>query len=222
MDYKEEYLGECRKYYANIVARFGPQVLSALKKVDALDVRYICSLHGPVIRRKEDIDFLIGEYKKWASWTPDYQSVNIFIASAYGNTAMAAEVLAAKLAKRGIRNLKMVDVCTVSLADSFTEILRRSHIVLAASTMNMTVNPLMSAFLAICTEMNVTNRKVSIIGNSSWTPNVSGQLMKDVVSKWKNCELLGDPVHIVSSMHDDDADIEKLADIIAEDILKKK
>lgn len=222
VDYKEEYLGECRKYYANIVARFGPQVLSALKKVDALDVRYICSLHGPVIRRKEDIDFLIGEYKKWASWTPDYQSVNIFIASAYGNTAMAAEVLAAKLAKRGIRNLKMVDVCTVSLADSFTEILRRSHIVLAASTMNMTVNPLMSAFLAICTEMNVTNRKVSIIGNSSWTPNVSGQLMKDVVSKWKNCELLGDPVHIVSSMHDDDADIEKLADIIAEDILKGK
>lgn len=222
VDYKEEYLGECRKYYANIVARFGPQVLSALKKVDALDVRYICSLHGPVIRRKEDIDFLIGEYKKWASWTPDYQSVNIFIASAYGNTAMAAEVLAAKLAKRGIRNLKMVDVCTVSLADSFTEILRRSHIVLAASTMNMTVNPLMSAFLAICTEMNVTNRKVSIIGNSSWTPNVSGQLMKDVVSKWKNCELLGDPVHIVSSMHDDDADIEKLADIIAEDILKEK
>lgn len=222
VDYKEEYLGECRKYYANIVARFGPQVLSALKKVDALDVRYICSLHGPVIRRKEDIDFLIGEYKKWASWTPDYQSVNIFIASAYGNTAMAAEVLAAKLAKRGIRNLKMVDVCTVSLADSFTEILRRSHIVLAASTMNMTVNPLMSAFLAICTEMNVTNRKVSIIGNSSWTPNVSGQLMKDVVSKWKNCELLGDPVHVVSSMHDDDADIEKLADIIAEDILKGK
>lgn len=222
VDYKEEYLGECRKYYANIVARFGPQVLSALKKVDALDVRYICSLHGPVIRRKEDIDFLIGEYKKWASWTPDYQSVNIFIASAYGNTAMAAEVLAAKLAKRGIRNLKMVDVCTVSLADSFTEILRRSHIVLAASTMNMTVNPLMSAFLAICTEMNVTNRKVSIIGNSSWTPNVSGQLMKDVVSKWKNCELLGDPVHIVSSMPDDDADIEKLADIIAEDILKEK
>lgn len=116
----------------------------------------------------------------------------------------------------------MVDVCTVSLADSFTEILRRSHIVLAASTMNMTVNPLMSAFLAICTEMNVTNRKVSIIGNSSWTPNVSGQLMKDVVSKWKNCELLGDPVHIVSSMPDDDADIEKLADIIAEDILKEK
>lgn len=222
VDYKEEYLGECRKYYANIVARFGPQVLSALKKVDALDVRYICSLHGPVIRRKEDIDFLIGEYKKWASWTPDYQSVNIFIASAYGNTAIAAEVLAAKLAKRGIRNLKMVDVCTVSLADSFTEILRRSHIVLAASTMNMTVNPLMSAFLAICTEMNVTNRKVSIIGNSSWTPNVSGQLMKDVVSKWKNCELLGDPVHIVSSMPDDDADIEKLADIIAEDILKEK
>lgn len=222
VDYKEEYLGECRKYYANIVARFGPQVLSALKKVDALDVRYICSLHGPVIRRKEDIDFLIGEYKKWASWTPGYQSVNIFIASAYGNTAMAAEVLAAKLAKRGIRNLKMVDVCTVSLADSFTEILRRSHIVLAASTMNMTVNPLMSAFLAICTEMNVTNRKVSIIGNSSWTPNVSGQLMKDVVSKWKNCELLGDPVHVVSSMHDDDADIEKLADIIAEDILKEK
>lgn len=222
VDYKEEYLGECRKYYANIVARFGPQVLSALKKVDALDVRYICSLHGPVIRRKEDIDFLIGEYKKWASWTPDYQSVNIFIASAYGNTAMAAEVLAVKLAKRGIRNLKMVDVCTVSLADSFTEILRRSHIVLAASTMNMTVNPLMSAFLAICTEMNVTNRKVSIIGNSSWTPNVSGQLMKDVVSKWKNCELLGDPVHVVSSMHDDDADIEKLADIIAEDILKEK
>lgn len=222
VDYKEEYLGECRKYYANIVARFGPQVLSALKKVDALDVRYICSLHGPVIRRKKDIDFLIGEYKKWASWTPDYQSVNIFIASAYGNTAMAAEVLAAKLAKRGIRNLKMVDVCTVSLADSFTEILRRSHIVLAASTMNMTVNPLMSAFLAICTEMNVTNRKVSIIGNSSWTPNVSGQLMKDVVSKWKNCELLGDLVHIVSSMPDDDADIEKLADIIAEDILKEK
>lgn len=221
VDYEEEYLPSFRKYYANIVARYGMQVQMALKKVEKLDVKYLCSLHGPVFRRKEDIAGITALYRKWASWEPEEQSVSIFFASPYGNTAMAAQILAGKLAAKGIKNLKLVDLCSSSITEAFPEVLRRSHMVLAAVTMNMGLNPVMNAFLDLCHEMDVQNRTIAIVGNSSWAPNVSGKLMMEKVQNWKKCTVLGEPVHISSAPADDDT-LEKLAGLIADDIMKEK
>ncbi len=221
VDYEEEYLPSFRKYYANIVARYGMQVQMALKKVEKLDVKYLCSLHGPVFRRKEDIAGITALYRKWASWEPEKQSVSIFFASPYGNTAMAAQILAGKLAAKGIKNLRLVDLCSSSITEVFPEVLRRSHMVLAAVTMNMGLNPVMNAFLDLCHEMDVQNRTIAIVGNSSWAPNVSGKLMMEKVQTWKKCTVLGEPVHISSAPADDDT-LEKLAGLIADDIMKEK
>lgn len=221
VDYEEEYLPSFRKYYANIVARYGMQVQMALKKVEKLDVKYLCSLHGPVFRRKEDIAGITALYRKWASWEPEKQSVSIFFASPYGNTAMAAQILAGKLAAKGIKNLRLVDLCSSSITEAFPEVLRRSHMVLAAVTMNMGLNPVMNAFLDLCHEMDVQNRTIAIVGNSSWAPNVSGKLMMEKVQTWKKCTVLGEPVHISSAPADDDT-LEKLAGLIADDIMKEK
>lgn len=221
VDYEEEYLPSFRKYYANIVARYGMQVQMALKKVEKLDVKYLCSLHGPVFRRKEDIAGITALYRKWASWEPEEQSVSIFFASPYGNTAMAAQILAGKLAAKGVKNLKLVDICSSSITEVFPEVLRRSHMVLAAVTMNMGLNPVMNAFLDLCHEMDVQNRTIAIVGNSSWAPNVSGKLMMEKVQTWKKCTVLGEPVHISSAPADDDT-LEKLAGLIADDIMKEK
>lgn len=221
VDYEEEYLPSFRKYYANIVARYGMQVQMTLKKVEKLDVKYLCSLHGPVFRRKEDIARLTDLYRKWASWEPEEQSVSIFFASPYGNTAMAAQILAGKLAAKGVKNLKLVDLCSSSITEAFPEVLRRSHMVLAAVTMNMGLNPVMNAFLDLCHEMDVQNRTIAIVGNSSWAPNVSGKLMMEKVQNWKKCTVLGEPVHISSAPADDDT-LEKLAGLIADDIMKEK
>lgn len=221
VDYEEEYLPSFRKYYANIVARYGMQVQMTLKKVEKLDVKYLCSLHGPVFRRKEDIAGITALYRKWASWEPEEQSVSIFFASPYGNTAMAAQILAGKLAAKGIKNLRLVDLCSSSITEAFPEVLRRSHMVLAAVTMNMGLNPVMNAFLDLCHEMDVQNRTIAIVGNSSWAPNVSGKLMMEKVQNWKKCTVLGEPVHISSAPADDDT-LEKLAGLIADDMMKEK
>lgn len=221
VDYEEEYLPSFRKYYANIVARYGMQVQMALKKVEKLDAKYLCSLHGPVFRRKEDIARLTDLYRKWASWEPEEQSVSIFFASPYGNTAMAAQILAGKLAAKGVKNLRLVDLCSSSITEAFPEVLRRSHMVLAAVTMNMGLNPVMNAFLDLCHEMDVQNRTIAIVGNSSWAPNVSGKLMMEKVQNWKKCTVLGEPVHISSAPADDDT-LEKLAGLIADDMMKEK
>lgn len=221
VDYEEEYLPSFRKYYANIVARYGMQVQMALKKVEKLDVKYLCSLHGPVFRRKEDIAGITALYRKWASWEPEAQSVSIFFASPYGNTAMVAQILAGKLAAKGVKNLKLVDLCSSSITEAFPEVLRRSHMVLAAVTMNMGLNPVMNAFLGLCHEMDVQNRTIAIVGNSSWAPNVSGKMMLEKVKTWKKCTVLGEPVHISSAPADDDT-LEKLAGLIADDIMKEK
>lgn len=221
VDYEEEYLPSFRKYYANIVARYGMQVQMTLKKVEKLDVKYLCSLHGPVFRRKEDIAGITALYRKWASWEPEEQSVSIFFASPYGNTAMAAQILAGKLAAKGIKNLRLVDLCSSSITEAFPEVLRRSHMVLAAVTMNMGLNPVMNAFLDLCHEMDVQNRTIAIVGNSSWAPNVSGKMMMEKVKTWKKCTVLGEPVHISSAPADDDT-LEKLAGLIADDIMKEK
>lgn len=220
VSYADVYDTEGRRYYTNTTGKYGMQVLAALKKVDPLDIQIICSLHGPVLRRAEDISYVIERVKKWASFTPDYQSVSIFFASAYGHTAQAAERLAFLLGERGVKHMKLIDLCAAPVSDAWAEVFRRSHMVLAAPTMNMGLNPAMASFLAECTAMGIQNRKVAILGNSSWAPNVSGKLMKDIVSGWKKCEILEEPLHVRSAVTGEEDMLAQLADTLAADIQK--
>lgn len=220
VDYDSEYLGEARRYYMATTAKFGPQVLAAMKKVAArFAVKKLCPLHGPVFRKEEQINQIFELVANMAAWKPDLQSAVIFFASAYGNTAMAAQLFAGLLAKRGIKNLKLIDLCTTSESAAWAEVSRRSHIVFAAPTLNMGLYPAMHSFLLHCGSMLIQDRKVALIGNSSWAPNVSGKIMKDIVSGWKNCPILGDTVAIKSATGAGEMEaLEALADVVAGDI----
>lgn len=212
---------EMRTYYMNVIGRYGRQVATAMKKLEPMELHMICPLHGPVYRKREDIESLLTHHKAMASWQPEYKSVTIFFASPYGNTAFAAQRLAFLLGNKGVTNIKLVDLCTTPFTSAWAETIRRSHIVLAAPTMDMGLNPLMKTFLSECTHKGIENRTVSIIGNSSWAPYVSVKLMKEVVEGWKNCRILGEDVHVLSSAgKEEERRLEELAGVIAEDILK--
>lgn len=117
--------------------------------------------------------------------------------------------------------MKLVDLSSTPATVAWTEAEKRSHMVLAAPTMDMGLNPMMENFLEKCSRKNIRNRKVAIIGNSSWAPYVSIRIMKEIVLKWKNCPLLGEGVHIVSAAGEkEEADLESLAEVLAEDIMK--
>lgn len=138
---------EMRTYYMNVIGRYGRQVTAAMKKTEPLLLEMICPLHGPVYRTKEDIKKILKYHKAMASWQPEYRSATIFFASPYGNTAFAAQRLAFLLGNKGIRNIKLVDLCTTPFTSAWAETIRRSHIVLSAPTMDMGLNPLMKTFL---------------------------------------------------------------------------
>ena len=213
---------EMRTYYMNVIGRYGRQVTAAMKKTEPLPLEMICPLHGPVYRTKKDIKKILKYHKAMASWQPEYRSATIFFASPYGNTAFAAQRLAFLLGNKGIRNIKLVDLCTTPFTSAWAETIRRSHIVLAAPTMDMGLNPLMKTFLSECTHKGIENRTIAVIGNSSWAPYVSMKLMKEIISEWKNCRILGGGVHILSNVGEqEEQGLEELAGIIAEDILNK-
>ena len=213
---------EMRTYYMNVIGRYGRQVTAAMKKTEPLPLEMICPLHGSVYRTKEDIEKILKYHKAMASWQPEYRSATIFFASPYGNTAFAAQRLAFLLGNKGIRNIKLVDLCTTPFTSAWAETIRRSHIVLAAPTMDMGLNPLMKTFLSECTHKGIENRTIAVIGNSSWAPYVSMKLMKEIISEWKNCRILGEGVHILSNVGEqEEQGLEELAGIIAEDILNK-
>ena len=213
---------EMRTYYMNVIGRYGRQVTAAMKKTEPLPLEMICPLHGPVYRTKKDIKKILKYHKAMASWQPEYRSATIFFASPYGNTAFAAQRLAFLLGNKGIRNIKLVDLCTTPFTSAWAETIRRSHIVLAAPTMDMGLNPLMKTFLSECTHKGIENRTIAVIGNSSWAPYVSMKLMKEIISEWKNCRILGEGVHILSNVGEqEEQGLEELAGLIAEDILNK-
>ena len=136
VDFDRDWLDEARRYYTNIVGKYGPQVLALLKKVEGLDVRMVCPLHGPIWRR--DLGYLMDKYKKWASYQPEVRGVLIACASIYGGTETAAGILACRLAERGIP-VELYDVsvthCSYVLSDAF----KYSHIVFASATYNLSL-----------------------------------------------------------------------------------
>ena len=215
-DFFTEHLDEARRYYTNIVGKYGPQVQNVLKKAAGLDIKYVCPLHGFVWRRHFG-DFL-EKYLQWSSYTPEEKSVLIAYASVYGHTENAANILAVKLAERGVR-VRMHDTSVIPASNIVSDAFRCSHLVFAATTYNAGVFVTMENLLHDIANHNLQNRKVALIENGSWAPT-SGKVMREILSGLKNIEFISDNVTLKSALAaGQDAELDALADAIAADVL---
>lgn len=216
VDFDETNWENMRRYYTNIVGKYGMSVMSLLNKASSLKINQICPLHGLIWR--ENIDQLIEKYKKWASYEPEEKGVTIVYGSIYGNTENTAEILAGMLAEKGIRNIQMFDVSATHPSYILSSCFRYSHIVLAANTYNAGMFVNMETFMHDLAAHSLKNRNVSIIENGSWAP-MSGKKIKEILDSMKNMKIISEPVTITSSMKDAEfKKIEQLASDIATNI----
>ncbi len=215
MDYEALCLQDARVYYANIVGKFGPQVLAALKKLDGAAPVMICPLHGPVLRG-EDIALMTEKYSRWAAYRPEEAGVVLAYASMYGHTEAAVARLAALLAEKGLRGLRIYDVSKTHYSQIIAEVFRCSHLVLASPTYNMHLHNAMDALVRDMAALNVQNRDVAVIGNGSWAPAAHTLLCKALAEDMKNMRLLGEPLLIRSAMKPaQETELEALAETLA-------
>ncbi|MBQ1875575.1 MAG: flavin reductase, partial [Selenomonas sp.] len=214
-DFFAEDIDEARRYYTNIVGKYGPQVQNVLKKAAKLDIALVCPLHGYVWRSHFG-DFL-EKYLLWSSYTPEEKSVLLAYASVYGHTENATNILACRLQERGVR-VRMYDTSVTPASYIVSDAFRCSHLVFAATTYNAGVFVTMEQLLHDLAAHNVQNRKVAIIENGSWAPT-SGKVMRDIIAPLKNIEFLDGQITLKSALAEEQlAQLDALADAIAADI----
>lgn len=219
VDFQQNYMKEARRYYANIIGKYGSQVQAVLKKIASLDIRLLCPLHGFVWRK--DIDQYVEKYERWSSYTPEEEGVVIAYASIYGNTENAAEILAARLWDRGIKAV-MFDVSVTPASDIITSAFQYSHLVFASTTYNNGIFVSMEALIFDIVAHNLQNRTVAVIENGSWAP-VSGKLIRAELEKCKNMNILENKLSIKSSLKKNQMiEIDAIVDAIEETIVKNK
>lgn len=215
VDFERDYLDEARRYYTNIVGKYGDQVQALLKKAATLEIEMICPLHGFVWRK--NISDFIGKYMHWSSYAPEEYGVVISYASVYGNTENAAEVLACRLRERGVKTV-MFDVSVTPASDIIAAAFKYSHLVFASTTYNAGIFVNMEALIFDLVAHNIQNRTVALIENGSWAPT-SGALMRREFEKCQNMTILDDQLTIISSLKKDQlAAIDSLADQLASTI----
>lgn len=216
VDFDRDWLDDARRYYTNIVGKYGPQVQNLLKKAATLDIKYICPLHGPVWR--ENLGYFIDKYDKWSRYEPEQKGVLIAYASMYGNTECAANILAAKLCEKGITNVALYDVSNTHVSYLIAEAFKYSHMALLSVTYNLGVFPVMANFLEDMAALNLQNRTAAVVCNGSWAPQAGPKLV-EAVGKMKNTTILNDVMTITSSLNGDTcAQLEQLADAICESV----
>ena len=215
VDFDRDYLKEARRYYTNIVGKYGMQVQNLFRKIADLDIRMLCPLHGFVWRR--DIGYFFKKYNLWSTYTPEEKGVMIAYASIYGNTENAAEILSSKLRERGVRTV-MYDVSVTPASEIIAECFRWSHLVFASSTYNGGVFVTMDELLRDIAAHNLQKRTVAFMENGTWAP-VSARQMTAIFAPLKNMTVLEQSISIRSSLTEGQlAEIEALADVLAEDI----
>lgn len=208
VNFDRDWIDDARRYYTNIVGKYGPQVQAVLKKAGGLDIQTICPLHGPVWRN--DLAYFLDKYTHWATYEPEDRTVAIFYASMYGDTENAANILACKLAESGIHNLAVYDVSNTHVSTLISEAFRCSHLVLAAPTYNNGIYPAMLNLLHDMKALNLQKRTIGLIENGSWAPSCSKQ-MRALLEEMKEMTIL-DPVVTVKSALKGDS-LEKLEEL---------
>ena len=213
VDFERDWLDDARRYFINIVGKYGVQVQNLLKKAATLEIKMICPLHGPIWR--ENLGWFIEKYDTWSSYKPEDQAVMIAYASIYGNTQNAAEILASKLADKGVKNIAMYDVSVTDPSVIVSESFRCSHLVFAAPSYNGGIFTKMETVLSELKAHSLQNRTVAIMENGTWAP-VAGKQMREIFAGMKNIELLEEGVTIRSAVKEaQEASLEALAEKIA-------
>ncbi len=214
LDTEEDWDCEARRYYFNIVGKYGVQVQSLLKKASSLDIKTICPLHGPIL--KENLSYYIGKYDIWSKYEVESDGIYIACASIHGNTFEACEKLKEILEEKGANKVVLADLSKEDFAEAIEDSFRYGKVVFASATYNMEMFSPMRNLLLDLKEKNYQNRKVGIIENGTWAPN-SAKGMKDILSTMKNIEIVEPTVTIRSTLKNND--IAKLNEL-AEEILK--
>lgn len=218
VNFERDWIDDARRYYTNIVGKYGPHVQDLLKKASTLDIKMICPLHGPVWRT--NLGYFIDKHDKWSKYEPEEKAVMIVYASMYGNTESAANALATKFVEKGITNIVMYDVSNTHVSTLIAETFRVSHIVLASVTYNLGIYPLMHNYLMDMKALNLQNRTFALIENGSWATK-SGKLMGEFLDGMKNMDILDDKMSLVSSMKEDNVvDMDALVEGVIESMNK--
>ena len=217
LGWNETWWEEARRYYTNIVGKYGPQVQAVLKKAAGLDIALVAPLHGPTWKGK-DIGAFIERYDAWSSYRPEVKgSVAIFYGSMYGDTKDLAEMLACALGERGVRGIRIYDVSETDKSYLISESFRSEYLVFAAPTYNNGLYPKMKEFIEDLSVLNFQNRKCSVLGNGTWAPQ-SEKLMRALLCGMKNMDVSENTLIVRSRISD--AQLPELSDI-ADDIVSR-
>lgn len=215
LNFERDWLDDARRYLANIVGKYGPQIQKLLKRMDCImdRIQYFCPLHGPVWR--ENLNYFVEKYNIWSRYEPEGKGVLIAYASMYGNTESAAQALAAGLCEKGMTNVVTYDVSRTDVSQLISEVFKYSHLVLASATYNLGIYPKMHDFMVDMKALNVQNRTVAIIENGSWACKVGDLMQKFVTDEMKNMTVLCERLSLTSSCGEDDAkELENLTNAI--------
>lgn len=214
LDTDEDWACEARRYYFNIVGKYGMQVQQLLKKVAGLDVKIICPLHGPIL--KENLEYYINKYDIWSSYKPEDEGVLIAYNSIHGNTRKAVEELAEMLKKEGANKVVISDLSRDDMAEVIEDAFRYDKLIIASPTYDAGLFPTTEKFLRHLKHKNYQNRKIGIIENGSWAP-MSAKLMKDIINEMKNIEICDTIVTIKTRL---DERAKEQMKILVKEILK--
>jgi len=214
VDFERDLLSSARRYYTNIVGKYGAQVMSLLKKMSSFEIKTICPLHGPIWR--ENIVCFIEKYQKWATWQPEEKGVVIAYASIYGHTENAADIVANALSERGVRNIVMYDVSVTDPSYVLADCFRYSNLVFAAPTYNSGLFTTMDTLLRELSAHGLRDRTVALIENGTWAPQ-SGKHMRAILDEMKDLTILENSVTFKSSVKaPEESELRALADTIAD------
>ena len=200
LDTDEDWACEARRYYFNIVGKYGMQVQSLLKKVSNLDINVICPLHGPIL--KENLDYYINKYDIWSSYKPEDEGIFIACSSIHGNTYKACEILKEILEKQGAKKVILTDLTRCDMAEALEDAFRYDKMILASSTYNMGIFTPMLNFLNELKGKNYQNRTIGIIENGTWAPS-AGKCINDIVSTFKDIKIIDPMVTIKTTLNDE-------------------
>lgn len=214
VDFEREYLADARRYYANIVGKYGMQVQGLLKKAAGLDIQMICPLHGPIWRT--DLGWFIDKYDKWSRYEPEEKAVVVLYGSIYGHTEQAVNALACALAEKGARNIAVYDVSRTHVSDLIGEIFRASHLVIACPTYNGGIYPPMENLLTDMKALSVQKRTVALMENGTWAAASGKQILKRL-EEMKEMLVLEEQLSLKSALKPECAgDLERFAGQIME------
>lgn len=215
VNFDRDWIDDARRYYTNIVGKYGPFVQTLLKKAATIDIKIICPLHGPVWR--SDFGYLLDKYDKWSRYEAEEKGVMIVYASMYGNTEYAAQSLASLLCDKGMSNVYVYDVSNTHVSYLISETFRLSNVVLASVTYNLGIYPPMHNYLMDMKALNIQNRTFAVIENGSWAPKSGALISEFLDNEMKMINVLDEMVRVSSALNElNEADMDALADSIIE------